>query len=67
MIKIRTWSEEVLRRYKPKSVIGMPIRVAGKTCIIKAFHKDYVEVIECNSSPRRYVSYDSRNESQSMQ
>ena len=54
----KTWSEEVYKRYKSDSPIGKPIVIDSKTCIIKAFHKDYVEVIECNPNPRRYVNYD---------
>ena len=53
-MKNMTWGKKVIKRHKPKSVIGMPIRIDGKTCIIKTFHKDYVEVIECNPNPMRW-------------
>lgn len=55
--KNRTWSEEVIKRHKPKSVIGMPVRIDGRTCIIKKFHKDSVEVIEINKAPQRTKRY----------
>ena len=53
-MRCRTWGELIFKLHKPKSVIGMPIRINGKTCIIKAFHKDYVEVIECNPNLMRW-------------
>lgn len=56
-MRTKTWSEEVIKRHKSKSVIGMPVKINGRTCIIRKIHKDSVEVIECNRDPHRYTRY----------
>ena len=56
-MRTKTWSEEVIKRHKSKSVIGMPVKIDGRTCIIRKIHKDSVEVIECNRNPHRYKRY----------
>ena len=53
-MKSRTWSEEVIKRHKPDSLIGMPVVIDGKTCIIKKINKDSIDVVECNRNPQRY-------------
>lgn len=56
-MKIKTWSDEVVKRHKPKSIIGMPIIIKGRNCIIKDIHKDTVEVFEINKEPKRFIRY----------
>ena len=56
-MRSRTWSEEVIKRHKSDSLIGKPVIIDGKTCIIKKINKDSIDVLEFNRNPQRYTRY----------